>query len=272
MNRQNGKSSKVGIIITVILLIVLVVFSNLDNDIWSHIVSPFTSITRSIQEGYYNLKSKIFKDDSAFFTLESLKSENEKLKAENEELKIKNLELDSVKAENKTLKEFENLTQKYKDNTSIPGYVIQKDFSNYSKTIVINVGKEDGVENGMTVVSEEGLVGHVILAEQNWAKVQTIVDTASAVGAIFENTEKSLVTRGILDSNNQIKGTYIDNDVVINEDDKIVTSGIGGIYPKNITVGKVKEIISTKNKSNRYVFIETAVNFDNLNNVLVIKN
>lgn len=269
---MNGKNSKVGIIITIILLVLLVVFSNIENNIWSHIVSPFTKITMSIQEGFVNLKSKIFKDDDSFYTMESLKKENDKLKSENEELRNKNLEIDSVKAENKTLKEYANLISKYEDNASIPGYIIQKNFSNYSKIIVINVGKKDGVEEGMTIVAEEGLVGYVVSVEDGSSKVQTIVDTASAVGAMFENTEKSLVTRGLLDSNSRIKGTYIDNDVVVNEGDTVVTSGIGGIYPKNITIGKVKEIINTKNKSNRYVFIETAVDFDNLNNILVIKN
>ena len=123
----------------------------------------------------------------------------------------------------------------------------------------------------MTVVAEKGLVGYVVLADDNTSKVQTIVDTAAAVSCVFNNTEKSLVTRGILDSNSRIKGTYIDNDVVINEGDTIVTSGIGGIYPKNITIGKIKEIVNTKNKSNRYVYIETAVNFDELSDILVLK-
>lgn len=269
---MNVKKSKTGIIITVILLVLLVIFSNIENKVWERIISPFTKIAMSVQEGYVNVKNKILKDDDTFFTLDSLKKENEKLKQENDELKKKSIEIDALKAENKTLKEYENLIKKYPDNESIPGYIIQKDFSNYSKVVIINVGRDDGIEEGMTVVSENGLVGHVVSVEEKTSKVQTIVDTASAVGAVFENTNKSLVTRGVLNSNNTVKGTYIDNDVVINEEDKIVTSGIGGIYPKNITVGKIKEIIDTKNKSNRYVYIETAVNFDDLNNILVLKN
>lgn len=269
---MNVKKSKTGIIITIILLVLLVIFSNIENKVWERIISPFTKIAMCVQEGYVNVKSKIFKDDDTFFTLDSLKKENEKLKQENDGLKKKIIEIDALKAENKTLKEYENLTKKYPDNESIPGYIIQKDFSNYSKVVIINVGKDDGIEEGMTVVSENGLVGYVVSAEEKTSKVQTIVDTASAVGAVFENTNKSLVTRGVLNSNNTVKGTYIDNDVEIKEGDTIVTSGIGGIYPKNITVGKIKEIIDTKNKSNRYVYIETAVNFDNLNNILVLKN
>ena len=61
----------------------------------------------------------------------------------------------------------------------------------------------------MTVVADGGLVGYIVSAEENTSKVQTIIDTASAVSALFANTEKSLVTRGVLNSDNRIKGTYI---------------------------------------------------------------
>lgn len=269
-NKQ--KSGKIGIIITIIILLFLVIITNLDNSIWSKIVNPFTKVVMSVQSGITYAKSKITGDDSYFASLNTLKSENEELKKENEELKQAKQELEVLEAENKTLKEYADLSDKYSEYTTIPGYVIQQDFSNYSKTIVINIGKQDGVEEGMTVVAEGGLVGYVTSVEDSSSKVQTIIDTASAVSAIFDNTEKSLVTRGELNSNDKVKGTYIDNDVVINEGDTIVTSGIGGIYPKNITIGKVKEIVNTQNKTNRYVYVETSVNFDDLSDVLVIKN
>ena len=269
---MGGKNSKVGIIITVVLLLLLVIFSNIKNNVWDHIVSPFTKIVMSVQGGFASVKNKLSKNDNYFISLDELKKENEKLKEENSKLKQENTELEAIKAENKTLKEYEKLVNQYSEYESIPGYIIQKDFSNYSKVVTINVGKKQGAKINMAVVTEKGLVGYIVSVEEETSKVQTIVDTASAVSAVFNNTEKSLVTRGILDSSTKVKGTYIDNDVVINEGDTIVTSGIGGIYPRNITIGKVKEIENTKNKSNRYVYIDTAVNFDDLSNILVLKN
>lgn len=269
---KDNKNEKLGIIITIIILIVVVIFSNLDNNIWSHISNPFTKVVMSVQGGVTYVKNKITGNDEYFISLDSLKKEYEDLKNENDKLKNENQQLVVLQAENKTLKEQLNLTELYSDYECIPGYVIQQDFSNYSKTMVINIGKKDGIEEGMTVVAEKGLVGYVVSTQDNSSKVQTIVDTASAVSSLISNSEKSLVARGILDYNNKIKGTYIDNDVVINEGDSIVTSGIGGIYPKNINIGKVKEIINTKNKTNRYVYIETAVDFEHVTNILVIKN
>ena len=268
---KDNKNGKIGIIVTAIILIALVIFSNLDKNIIDKVVNPFTKVTMSVQGGIVYLKNKIAGDEEYFLSLDSIKSQYEQLKNENERLKEENSKLIAVEAENKALKEQMNLASGYSDFEVVPGYVIQKDFSNYSKVVVVNLGSKDGIENNMTVVTDKGLVGYVVSVEDNSCKVQTIVDTANAVSCLISNSEKSLVARGMLESNNKIKGTYIDNDAVINEGDGIFTSGIGGIYPKNINIGKVKEIVNTQNKTNRYVYIETAVDFDNLTNILIIK-
>ena len=75
---------------------------------------------------------------------------------------------------------------------------------------------------------------------------------------------------GILGSTNTLKLTYIPTEAEIVLEDTIETSGIGGIYPKGIIIGKVKEIGQTKNVTDRYAIIETAVDFSKLETVLVI--
>ena len=91
-----------------------------------------------------------------------------------------------------------NLAEKYKEYKTIPGYVINKDISNYSKTMVINLGKKDGVEVNMTVIGNEGLVGHVISVTESTAKVQTIIDTASSVSCSMSTTKDSIVCKNLL--------------------------------------------------------------------------
>lgn len=269
---KDGKNGKMGFVITSLVLIFLVIFTNLDQNIIGRLTSPFVKISRSAQNGFTNFSNRLKGNEEYFSSLDSVKKQYEDLKKENERLTSDNQKLIALEAENKTLKEQLKLAGSYKDYEVIPGYVIQRDFSNYSKILVINLGSEDGVEIGMTVVAEKGLVGHVVSVESKSAKVQTIVDTASVVSGFISNSEKSLVARGQLDSNTKIKGNYIDNDVVINEGDSIITSGLGGIYPKNINIGKVGEIVNTQNKTNRYVYIDVAVDFDNLSNIIVIKN
>lgn len=71
-------------------------------------------------------------------------------------------------------------------------------------------------------------------------------------------------------SNNTLKLMYIPTDADISLDDSIETSGIGGIYPKGILIGKISEIIQSKNVTDRYAIVETAVDFSKLETVLVI--
>ena len=144
---NDKKNGKIGIIITIIILVFLVIITNLDNAILSKIANPFTKITMSVQSGIVYAKNKLSKNNEYFTTLDNLKEQNEQLRAENEQLKNERQEMEVLKAENKTLKEYSKLSEKYSEFSTIPAYVIQKDFSNYSKTIVINVGESDGIMN-----------------------------------------------------------------------------------------------------------------------------
>ena len=78
--------------------------------------------------------------------------------------------------------------------------------------------------------------------------------------------------KGQLDKNDTIKASYIPTEATVLQGDEVYTSGIGGIYPKGILIGKIKDVINTKNESDRYANVETAVNFNKLVNVLVIVN
>lgn len=79
-----------------------------------------------------------------------------------------------------------------------------------------------------------------------------------------------MILKGTLENNNELKATYIDADANLVIEDKVETSGLGGIYPKGILIGTLKEIVETENITGRYAIVETAVDFSNLESVLVI--
>ena len=225
-----------------------------------------------IQNGFTYLKNKISGNDSFFADMDTLKQENEELKQKNSELEQSLRELEIIKAENETLKEYVNLKDKYKDYNTIPADVINRDISNYSSTIIINVGSDDGIKENMTVIADNGLVGHVVSVSSNTSQVQTIVDTASAVTSTISTTEDTIVVQGTLDDKTTLKATFIPTDAVVLQGDSVETSGIGGIYPKGIHIGTISEVVNTNNITDRYAIVETAVNFTKLNTVLVITN
>ncbi len=268
---RNKKAGMIGIVITIIILILIVIFSNgeSDNSFFENVAS---NLFMPIQNGLTYLKNKIGGNNAFFTDINNLKEENKKLKQKNNELEQSLRELENIKTQNETLKEYLDLAEKYGEYKTIPGYVINKDISNYSKTIVINIGKKDGVKKNMTVIGNQGLVGHVISTTNTTAKVQTIIDTASSVSCSMSTTKDSIVCKGTLDDKSLLKAMYIPTEANIIQGDSIETSGLGGIYPKGIHIGTVKKVTNTQNMTDRYALVETAVDFNKLDTVLVITN
>ncbi len=269
---KKKKTGIIGVVITVIILVTVVIVSNMEIDSFSHIGGAMNAFVMPVQNGLTYLKNKITGNSTFFSDINTLKTENESLKEKNSELEKSLRELEVIKAENETLKQYVNLKDKYTEYTTVPGYVINRDTSNYSNVIIINIGENDGIKSGMAVIANEGLVGHIISVTDTTAKVQTLVDTSSAVSSVVGTTRDAIIVKGNLDNKTMLKGTYIPTTSSILEGDKIETSGLGGIYPKGITIGTVKSVINTKNTTNRYVLIEPAVNFNKLETVLVITN
>lgn len=269
---NNKKAETLGIIITVAILIILVILTNVENNNLSYIENIANKLVNPIQNGLTYVKNKIHNNSSFFTNVSDLKNENEELKNKNSQLEEKLREFESVKAENQTLKQYMNLSEKYKDYQTIAADVISRDISNYSRTIVINAGKNSGIKENMTVISAEGLVGYVISSTANSAKVQTIIDSSSNTSCVLSSSRESIVCKGILDEKNTLRAVYIPTDATINQGDTVETSGLGGIYPKGIYIGKINRTVNTSNINDRYAFVETAVNFNKLETVLVITN
>ena len=268
---KKNKTSVVGTVISIILLILIVILSNIGNssNIFREVMSRGFL---SVQNGFFALKNNVFSSQSEKNDIKSLRENNTKLNKENTSLKEKLREYEVVKAENEKLKDFMNLKNKYSDYQTVPADIIEKSISNYDKTVIINSGEVDGVRVNMPVISEDGLVGYIIEVNKKTAKVQLITDTASTVSGNISTAESSILLKGQLDKNDMVKASYIPTEATVLQGDEVYTSGIGGIYPKGILIGKIKEVINTKNESDRYANVETSVNFNKLINVLVIVN
>lgn len=263
------KSGILGVVITVIILILLVFLTNVSTEKLSYIENVCNSLVMPIQNGITYIKNKINGNTAFFADISNLQEQNKALQEKNTKLEQSLREMEIIKAENTTLKEYLGLTEKYENFSSIPAYIISKEVSNYSSVFIINVGTDDGVEAGMTVIADKGLVGHVISVTNSTAKVQTIIDSACNVSAKINTSNESISCKGVLSSKN-LKATYIPNDAELIAGDTVQTSGMGGIYPKGIHIGTVEKIVSTNNILDRYLVITPAVDFDAVETVLVI--
>jgi len=165
-----------------------------------------------------------------------------------------------------------NLTEKYSEYDTTPAYVINRDVSNFSSTLVLNVGSEDGIKEKMTVIADKGLVGHVISVADKTCKVQVIIDSASTVSCTISTTMESIICKGTLENDQILRASYIPTGAELVQGDSVYTSGVGGIYPKGIIIGTIKEIITTSNITDRYAIVEPAVDFSKVDTVLIINN
>ncbi len=158
------------------------------------------------------------------------------------------------------------------------GQVIALDDSNWFSRLTIDKGENDGikkndivihaVETDMGVV-QIGLVGVVTQTSSNWAKVVTLLDESCKISFRDINTDESGILQGSVTGT--ITGYFFNSKAQVNEDDFLVTSGIGEIYIPDIYIGKVTEIVPTTDASTQRIVINPAVEFTKLNRVYVLK-
>ena len=152
---ENRHIGILGTIVTIIILILLILLTNVDTSKMSYLKSLGDKISRPIQVGFTNIKNKISGNTTYFSKMDELEQENKELKKENEDLSKSLREYEVIKAENESLKEKMNLTEKYAAYSTVSADVINKDISNYGSNLVLNVGTDDGIKEKMTVISDQ---------------------------------------------------------------------------------------------------------------------
>lgn len=195
---KNKKTGIIGIIIAIMVLIILVLLTNIKLGSFNGIENAFSKLVMPVQNGLTYLKNKVSGNNAFFEDISNLKTENENLRAENKQLEEKLRELEIIKAENATLRSYNNMSEKYSEYTTVPAYIINKDISNLSDTMVINVGTDDGVKENMPVITTEGLVGYIISTTNSTSKVKPIIDPSCSISASISTSKDSVITKGIL--------------------------------------------------------------------------
>ena len=148
--------------------------------------------------------------------------------------------------------------------------VIGKDATNWFRTILIDRGANEGIQRHMAVVTTEGLVGRVVDVTAIAARVQLITDPESTVGILIQRSRIAGIAAGSQEGTVQIKYLPLMADVVAG--DRVITSGMGGIFPKGIPLGR---ILRVSRPTNGALFQETWVqplpDFSRLEEVAVLK-
>ncbi len=227
----------------------------------------FVEITAPFQKSTISLYHKIIHFWQVYVDLRHVKKENLRLKQEIRALRSEN---DRGKESLATTHKLQKLLG-LKSQLSYPclGATVIGNTSNpWFKTIFIDKGSRDGIQMHAPIVMPEGLVGQVINVSPHYAKVLLIIDHNSRIAVICRRSK----ARGIFvgQGNKSGKLEYVPKDEDIKQDDILVTSGLDGIFPKGIVVGKVLNVRDKKEGLFKEVWVKTAVNFGHLEDVLAL--
>jgi rod shape-determining protein MreC len=146
--------------------------------------------------------------------------------------------------------------------------VVGKDATNWFKTILIDRGSQSGLRRNLPVVAPDGLVGRVVEVTPTTAKVQLITDPVSASGALMQRTRVTGIVTGNLGAGLRIRYLPLLADVVVG--DEVVTSGMGGVFPKGIPVGRVTAVERKSGALFQEAALQPKVDLGRLEEVLIL--
>ena len=208
-----------------------------------------------------------------FSTMEQLRAENESLQEQVDALTTENNYLQEESYEYERLQELYELDQNYAEYEKTAAHVIGKDSGNWFNTFTNDKGSNDGIEVDMNVLAGSGLAGIVTEVGPTWAKVRSIIDDSTNVSGMVLSTSDTCIVSGDLSlmSSGQIAFDQMENnDNVVSVGDQIVTSYISDKYLQGILIGSISEINVDSNNLTRSGYITPAVDFKNIQEVLVI--
>lgn len=260
-------------LITVILLISIGITTNKNSKL--NFIGDVISIPLAPVQSFFSYLGKQVEGSITFLNdSKKLKKENSKLKVEIDKLLDENRKLQRYEKENIDLRALVDLKNQFNDYNYIGGNVIAKDIGNWFNVFTIDRGNNDDITNNSPVITSKGLVGSICQSLPLTSKVLSIIDVDSTVSAIVSKSMKFVLVKGDINLKNQglCRMEIMSTDLDLNVGDKVETSGIGGIYPRGILIGEVKQVVQTNNELNRYAIIEPAVDFQRLQEVIVLKS
>ena len=199
--------------------------------------------------------------------------ENQELRAKVDELTVQNVQLQQDKYELNNLRELYKLDEQYSGYEKVGARIIARDSGNWFHSFTINKGSDDGLKIDMNVIAGGGLVGRIVDIGANWAKVNAIInDNSNVSGMTLASSDILMVTGSLAFMEDGVIGfgQLIDSAGSVQIGDKVVTSTISDKYLPSILIGYITEINQDSNNITKSGRITPAVDFEHLEEVLVI--
>jgi rod shape-determining protein MreC len=205
---------------------------------------------------------------SAYRDWKNVRVENRRLREENRSLRVDALWVTDAIDENRRLRRLLDLRNRLPVAT-LAGEVIARDWGGWVRSLTVNRGRGDDVKRLTAVISTEGLVGRIVEVRPGASIVQVLTDPSSTVGAHALRTRTPGIVEG--EPRGTIRFKYMARDGAgIAVDDVIVTSGLGGLFPRGIPVGRVRAIDDRGSALFHYALLAPVVDFARVDEVLLV--
>ena len=181
---------------------------------------------------------------------------------ENKELKSK---VDDLTEENNQLRQ-------YTGYTKVGARIIEVTADNWSKAFKVDKGSDDGIKKDMNVIAGGGLVGIVTEVGKNYSIIKTIIEDNNSVSGMLIDTNETCIVEGDIEQSDSgfVKLTHFKSDITVRDGDKVVTSNISDKYLQGILIGYAKDVTPDSNNLTQSGYLVPAVDFNNLQEVLII--
>ncbi|MCI5954791.1 MAG: rod shape-determining protein MreC [Lachnospiraceae bacterium] len=242
------------------------VFNKPLNSVVGYVIVPF-------QQGIGKVGGWLSNRSEELIQIRTLLDENAKLKEEVARLTEENTLLQQDKYELNNLRELMELSEQYGEYNKVGARIIARDSGNWYSSFIIDKGSNSGFSVDMNVIAGGGLVGRITSVGPNWSRVTSIISDNSNVSGMTLATENNLIVSGdlkLMAENCITFSQLVDSQNLVAEGDKVVTSNISDKFLPNILIGYISSIDIDANNLTKSGRITPAVDFEHLEEVLVI--
>ena len=209
--------------------------------------------------------------------LQNLRTENSRLQSQVDQLIYQLSLLREIQIENEHLRELLNLKEQSPEVLG-PGAdllfaeVIGRDPSNLLRYLTIDRGSQDGIKPGMPVITARGLVGQVDQVRPDSAKIKLLTDPSSSVTAMVQRSRATGSVQGQTGPSLVMDLLPQTEEGIVEVGDLILTSGLGGRFPRHLLIGQVTEVRRRNVDMFQQVQVQPAVDYDRLETVIVVRH
>ncbi len=272
MNGFFSKKTVITILVAVLIALTLAILSAVSGGKISPIGSLVNIIAKPLQSAGTSITG-FFEDRTArALHYDDMEKENEELRRKVAELETTVREREAMEKENKELRAALGLREKDASMVFESAEIVAKNSDNWSRSFTINKGSSSGIAVNNCVIVAEGMVGYVSEVGNTWATVTAVTDTTMEAAAIASRTRDVASAEGEFElmSEGKFRLSYLSKDTQIREGDVIETSGVGGLFPKGIVLGRVEEIRNESHGISKYAVISPVCDLDRVNHVMVV--